>query len=85
MLAGDLQTFLRFCRTAENPAAITTGREFNPLTRRQPPPSQQMRAGWSKANQALSESGNHVRSMLSDTEAIFLASAILGVAWLAMM
>ena len=23
MLAGDLQTFLRFCRTAENPAAIT--------------------------------------------------------------
>jgi hypothetical protein len=86
MLAGDLQTSLRFCRTAENPAAITTvGREFNPLTRREPPPAQQMRARSSKADQALSESGNHVRSMLSDTEAIFLASAILGVAWLAMM
>jgi hypothetical protein len=44
-----------------------------------------MRARWSKAAQALSESGNHLRSMLSDTEAIFFASAILGVAWLAMM
>jgi hypothetical protein len=44
-----------------------------------------MRARSSKADQSLSESGNHVRSMLSDTEAIFLASAILGVAWLAMM
>jgi hypothetical protein len=43
------------------------------------------RARWSKAGQALSESGNHLRSMLSDTEAIILASAILGVAWLAMM
>jgi hypothetical protein len=86
MLAGDLQTPLRFCRTAENPAAITTvGREFNPLTRRQPPPSQQMRARSSEAAQALSESGNHLGRMASDTEAIFLASAILGVAWLAMM
>jgi hypothetical protein len=44
-----------------------------------------MRARWSNADQALSESGNHLRAMLSDTEAIFLASAILGVAWLAMM
>jgi hypothetical protein len=44
-----------------------------------------MRARWSKADQALSESGHHLRVMLSDTEAIFLASAILGVAWLAMM
>jgi hypothetical protein len=44
-----------------------------------------MRARWSKADQALSESGNHLRLMLSDTEAIFFASAILGVAWLAMM
>jgi hypothetical protein len=44
-----------------------------------------MQARWSKVAQALSESGNHLRAMLSDTEAIFLASAILGVALLAMM
>jgi hypothetical protein len=44
-----------------------------------------MRARSSKADQAVSESGNHLRAMFSDTEAIFLASAILGVAWLAMM
>jgi hypothetical protein len=44
-----------------------------------------MRARWSKADQAPSESSNHLMAMLSDTEAIILASAILGVAWLAMM
>jgi hypothetical protein len=48
-------------------------------------PSQQMRARWSKGDQAPTESGHHLSAMLSDMEAIFLASAIRGVAWLAMM